>query len=52
MHSLHLAENVFMNDNAIVPIYFYSEALLVSPKLKNVEYDSQGLYRFFNAYLQ
>ena len=52
MHSLHLAENVFMNDNAIVPIYFYSEALLVSPKLKNVEYDSQGLYRFFNAYLE
>lgn len=52
MHALHLAENIFMNDNAIVPIYFYSEALLVSPKLKNVEYDSQGLYRFFNAYLE
>ena len=52
MHSLHLAENVFMNDNAIIPIYFYSEALLVSPKLKGVEYDSQGLYRFFNAYLE
>ena len=52
MHALHLAENIFMNDNAVIPIYFYSEALLVSPILKNVEYDSQGLYRFFNAYLE
>lgn len=52
MHALHLAENIFMDDNAIIPIYFYSEALLVSPQLKGVEYDSQGLYRFFNAYLE
>ncbi len=52
MHTLHLAENIFMNDNAIIPIYFYSEALLVSQKLKGVEYDSQGLYRFFNSYIE
>lgn len=52
MPALHLAEDIFMNDNAVIPIYFYSEALLVSPKLKGVEYDSQGLYRFFNAYLE
>ena len=50
MHALHLAEDIFIKDNAVIPIYFYSEALLVSPKLKGVEYDSQGLYRFFNAY--
>lgn len=52
MKAMHDAENILMNDNAIIPIYFYSEALLVSPKLKGVEYDSQGLYRFFNAYLE
>ncbi|PCG20294.1 peptide ABC transporter substrate-binding protein [Brachyspira sp. G79] len=52
MHALHLAEDIFIKDNAIIPIYFYSEALLVYPKLKGIEYDSQGLYRFFNAYLE
>ena len=52
MNALHLAEDIFMNDNAVIPIYYYSEALLTSPKLKCVEYDSQGLYRFFNAYLE
>ena len=51
MKEMHDAENLLMRDNAIIPIYFYSESLLVSKKLHNVEYDSQGLYRFFNATL-
>ena len=51
MKEMHNAENLLMRDNAIIPIYFYSESLLVSKKLHNVEYDSQGLYRFFNATL-
>ena len=52
MKLMHEAEDIFINDNAILPIYFYSEPLLVSPRLKGVGYDSQGLYRFFNAYLE
>lgn len=52
MEAMHNAEDIFMNYNAIIPIYFYSEVLLVSHKLKGVEYDSQGLYRFFNSYLE
>ena len=52
MHALHLAENIFMNDNAIVPIYFYSEALLVSPKLKNVVYNALGKHKFNYCYIE
>ena len=51
MMTMHKAEEILISDMAIIPIYFYNEPLLVSPKLKGVEYDPMGQYNFSKAYL-
>lgn len=51
MMTMHKAEEMLISDMAIIPIYFYNEPILVSPKLKGVEYDSMGQYNFSKAYL-
>ncbi|MEI0608211.1 peptide ABC transporter substrate-binding protein [Brachyspira pulli] len=51
MELMHKAEDILMYDFAMIPIYFNSEAFLVSEKLKDVEYDNMGILRFFNSYL-
>lgn len=52
MLSMHKAEELLIKDMAIIPIYFYNEPLLVSPKLKGVQYDSMGKHSFSKAYLE
>ena len=52
MMTMHKAEELLINDMAIIPIYFSSEPILVSPKLKGVLYDSMGQHSFVNAYLE
>ncbi|PLV63097.1 peptide ABC transporter substrate-binding protein [Brachyspira pilosicoli SP16] len=52
METMHKAEEMLMKEEAIIPIYFYTEPLLVSPKLKSVYYDSLGFHRFHHCYLE
>ena len=50
MNAMHKAEELLVNSFAIVPIYFYTEPLLVSPKLKDVYYDALAMHKFVYAY--
>ncbi|MEI0517598.1 peptide ABC transporter substrate-binding protein [Brachyspira murdochii] len=52
METMHKAEDLLMKEEAIIPIYYYTEPLLVSPKLKDVYYDSLGFHRFHRCYLE
>ena len=52
MEIMHKAEEMLMKEEAIIPIYYYTEPLLVSPKLKDIYYDSLGLHRFHKCYLE
>ena len=52
MDLLFKAEKNLINNFAIIPLYSYSEAFLVSPNLKGVEYDPMGMVRFHHAYLE
>ncbi|OEJ15143.1 peptide ABC transporter substrate-binding protein [Brachyspira hampsonii] len=52
MMTMHKAEELLINDMAIIPIYFSNEPILVSPKLKGVLYDSMGQHSFVRAYLE
>ena len=52
METMHKAEEMLMKEEAIIPIYYYTEPLLVSPKLKGVYYDPLGFHRFHHCYLE
>lgn len=52
MQTMHKAEEMLMREEAIIPIYYYTEPLLVSPKLKGVYYDPLGFHRFHHCYLE
>lgn len=52
MMTMHKAEELLIDDMAIIPIYFSNEPILVSPKLKGVMYDSMGQHSFAEAYLE
>ncbi|MCZ9875588.1 peptide ABC transporter substrate-binding protein [Brachyspira hyodysenteriae] len=52
MQTMHKAEEMLMREEAIIPIYYYTEPLLVSPKLKDVYYDSLGFHKFHYCYLE
>ena len=52
MMTMHKAEELLIADMAMIPIYFSSEPILVSPKLKGVLYDSMGQHSFMKAYLE
>ena len=43
---LHNAEDIAMNDMAVIPIFYYSGTVMQSPKLTNVIYDMFGIYDF------
>ena len=45
-------KTVLQYNMAMIPIYFSSEPILVSPKLKGVLYDSMGQHSFMKAYLE
>ena len=52
MAAMHEAEKIFIEDMGAIPIYFYTEPLLVNPKLKGVVYNPLGFHRFNYAYLE
>ena len=51
MEAMHKAEDVLMGDMGLIPIYFYTEPLMVSKKLSDVVYDPLGWHKFFYAKL-
>lgn len=52
MPIMHKAEDILMEDMALIPIYFYTDPLLVNKKLKGVIYDPLGSHKFFYAYFE
>lgn len=52
MSAMHEAEKIFIEDMGAIPIYFYTEPLLVNPKLKGVVYNPLGFHKFSYAYLE
>ncbi len=53
MKAMHEAERILIEeDMGAIPIYFFTEPLLVSPKLKDVVYNPLGFHKFFYAYIE
>ena len=52
MDSMHKAEAIFMNNDVIIPLYFYATPTLISPKLKGVIYDNLDKHKFSYAYIE
>lgn len=52
MDSMHKAEAIFMNNDVIIPLYFYATPTLISPKLKGVIYDNLAKHKFSYAYIE
>ncbi|WP_300366295.1 peptide ABC transporter substrate-binding protein [Brachyspira sp.] len=51
MKAMHEAEDILMEDMALIPLYFYTDPIMVSKKLSNVIYDPLGAHKFFYAKL-
>ncbi|MEI0447800.1 peptide ABC transporter substrate-binding protein [Brachyspira intermedia] len=52
MQSMHEAERILIEeDMGAIPLYFFTEPLLVNPKLKDVVYNPLGFHKFFYAHL-
>ncbi len=51
MKAMHEAEDILMEDMALIPLYFYTDPIIVSKKLSNVIYDPLGAHKFFYAKL-
>ncbi|MBW5396155.1 peptide ABC transporter substrate-binding protein [Brachyspira pilosicoli] len=52
MDAMHKAEKIFMDNDVIIPLYYYATPTLVSPKLKGVVYDSLANHKFSYAYIE
>lgn len=50
MDAMHKAEKILIDSYAIMPMYFNTEPLLVSEKLKGVYYNPLSIHRFTYAY--
>lgn len=50
MDAMHKAEKILIDSYAIMPMYFNTEPLLVSQKLKGVYYNPLSIHRFTYAY--
>ncbi|EKV56185.1 ABC transporter substrate-binding protein [Brachyspira hampsonii 30446] len=53
MKAMHEAERILIEeDMGAIPLYFFTEPLLVNPKLRDVVYNPLGFHKFFYAYLE
>ena len=52
MEAMHKAETILMQDMGLIPIYFYTDPIMVSKKLKGVVYDPLGWHKFLYAELE
>ena len=41
-----------MDNDVIIPLYYYATSTLVSPKLKGVIYDNLAKHKFSYAYIE
>ena len=51
MDAMHKAEDILMEDMGLIPIYFYTDPIMINKKLSNVVYDPLGAHKFFYAEL-
>lgn len=47
--ALHKAEDIAMNDTAVIPIFYYTTTVMQRPELTNVMYDIFGMHSFKKA---
>jgi len=52
MTAMHEAEDVLLEDMGLIPLYFYTQPLLVSPKLKGIVFDVLGNHNFSYSYIE
>ena len=52
MNAMHEAENILLDEMGLIPLYFYTQPLLVDPKLKGVVFDALGAHKFHYAYIE
>ena len=52
MKAMHDAENILMGEMALLPIYFYTEPLVLTPKLKDVVFSPLGMHNFIYSYIE
>ncbi len=52
MDAMHKAEKILMDNDVIIPLYYYTTPILINTKLKNVVFDSLGKHRFSYAYME
>ena len=51
MDAMHRAEDILMEDMGLIPLYFYTDPIMISKKLSDVIYDPLGAHKFFYAKL-
>ncbi|WP_297204893.1 peptide ABC transporter substrate-binding protein [uncultured Brachyspira sp.] len=51
MDAMHRAEDILMGDMGLIPLYFYTDPIMISKKLTDVVYDPLGSHKFFYAKL-
>lgn len=51
MKAMHDAEALLFRDTVLIPLYFYTEAIVVNPKLKDVVYDGLATHKFNYSYI-
>jgi len=52
MKAMHDAETILLEESGLIPIYFYTQPLLVDPRLKGVVFDSLGMHKFNYSYIE
>jgi oligopeptide transport system substrate-binding protein len=49
---MHQAESILMDDAVLAPVYFYTNAVLIKPKVKGYVRSVTGLFYFKEAYIE
>jgi oligopeptide transport system substrate-binding protein len=52
MQEMHQAEDILMNDMPILPIYYYTNVVMVKPYVKDLHMSPLGFTYFDNATIQ
>lgn len=52
MKAMHDAEKILMDDAVIIPIYFYTNSILVKPSVKNYSRTVMGVFYFKEAFIE
>ncbi|KLI20198.1 peptide ABC transporter substrate-binding protein [Brachyspira hyodysenteriae] len=51
MKAMHEAEDILMEDMGLIPLYFYTDPIMISKKLSDVIFDPLGAHKFYYAKL-